>query len=199
MLELGVGGGGEIGYFVDNRKFGYHGIEGSSVAVGKLREANPDLAEQIVQGDFTKSLHFEDGFDLIVDRAAVAHNDLGSIKSCIDLVWKALKPKGLFISSDWFSTAHSECRRGRMIEPGTITDYPDGQFVGAGKVHFSSEEEMIDLFKRFEGLFLHERTVRRCRINSLVRVQAPFRWISEDFQHMEYTSAVWDLVVRKPA
>lgn len=198
MLELGAGYGGEIKFFAEDRKFGYHGIDGSSTAVEKLRADNPSVAERIVVGDFTKSLYFEDGFDLIVDRAAVAHNDLESIKSCIELVWKGLKPGGLFISADWFSTSHSELARGMKAEAGTRSDYPDGQFAGIGKVHFSSEAEIVGLFRRFEGLLLQERIVRRCGLNPLVRVQAPFHWISKDFLHMDYTSAVWDIVVRKP-
>lgn len=197
LLELGSGSGGSIHRFRE-LGFPYYGIDGSTTAVGRLHERYPDLKDQIVVGDFTKDQPFGDGFDVVVDRASVAHNDSAAIKDCIDIVWRTLKPGGLFISSDWFSTWHSEFTRGRRIDPRTRTDYPDGQFDGVGKVHFSDEAEFAELFSEFEGVHLVERVTRRPAPNALVRRPIDVRNIAPDFISVDYRSAVWDFVVRKP-
>lgn len=198
MLELGTGNGSSIPYFA-MRDFGYHGIEGSESAVQRVRQRYA-LGDCVKAADFTKEIPFAGEFDLVVDRAAVPHNDLASIKNCIGLVYKALKPGGLFVSSDWFSTKHSEYKRGHQSgDPWTKDGYEDGQFAGVGKVHFSSQDEVIDLFKDFEGVFLQERVARRPAPNALVQSPVNFRFISQSFRLNEYRSAFWDIVVRKPA
>lgn len=197
MLELGSGYGGEIPFFRDYKKFGYHGIEGSQAAVDRLREEHPGV--HIDCGDFTD--HLPDGeYDLIVDRASVAHNRIDAIERCIRLVHSALKPGGLFISSDWFSANHSERARGKSVELGceesrTNCDYPDGQFAGVGCVHFSDEYDLDRLFASFELIDRKERVTRwsgNCP-------RPNYRYISPAFIGQEYRSAVWDIVVRKPA
>ena len=197
MLELGAGAGGEIQYFA-GRGFGYHGIDGSEAAIAALKKQYRSIADRIKVADFTKEIPFDGQFDLIVDRASVAHNDLASIRSCIALVYEKLKPGGLFISSDWFSAGHSEARRGIKLEENTRSDYPDGQFQGVGKVHFSSEEEIVDLFKDFEGIFMQERIARRPPPNDLVQQVLNMRWVSPHFRREVYQSAFWDIVVRRP-
>lgn len=197
MLELGCGTGSEIEYFMQ-RGFGYHGMDGSEVAIQGIRNRY-DAGERVKSGDFTKDIPFEGGFDLIVDRAAVCHNDLEGIQRCLSLVYKALKPGGLYISSDWFSTKHSEFKRGRRAgDPWTKDGYEEGQFAGVGKVHFSSEHELQALFKDFEGVFLQERVARRPAPGTLVERVVDFRFISQAFRLKEYRSAFWDIVVRKP-
>lgn len=198
LLELGAGSGGTI-RMLRERGLPYHGVEGSESAVARLHGIYPDLKDQIVVGDFTQALPFGGGFDVIIDRASIAHNDSEGIRRTVDLIYDALKPGGIFISSDWFSTWHSEFTRGRRLEPRTRTDYPDGQFRGIGRVHFSDEEEFSDLFAKFDGLHIEERIVRRSGPNRLVPFPVDFRTISRAFAGMDYRTAVFDLVVRKPA
>lgn len=197
MLELGAGSGSEIPFF-RGLKFGYHGIDGSESLIAHLKLHCPALADRLIVGDFTKSLPFGGGYDLIVDRASVPHNDTEAIRSCLRLVHAALKPGGIFISSDWFSTKHSEFERGEVVDAHTRMNYPDGQFTGVGKVHFSDEEEMCSLFSDFEGIFMQERVTRRPCPNALVDRAVPMRWVSSHFRFEEYRSAFWDVVVRKP-
>ena len=197
MLELGSGTASEIPFFV-NRGFGYHGIDGSVEAVAGAVRRYPNLVGRIICGDFTQSLHFGGEFDLICERAAITHNRLVDIRRCLNLVFDALKPGGIFISSDWFSDLHSEQERGDVVEPGTRCGYPDGQFAGVGEVHFSSTEELIELFGAFEGIHLQERIVHRPSPNALVPAVMYLPSISTEFSQTGYISAVWDIVVRKP-
>src|SRR5207248_3297920 len=85
LLELGCGVGLNIPFL--RRTFGqYHGIEGSAKAVEYVHRSHPDLAEYVRCADFCREIPFEPGFDAVVDRASVAHNDLASIVSCVNLV-----------------------------------------------------------------------------------------------------------------
>lgn len=196
MLELGVGAGGEIPFFA-SMGFGYHGIDGSQSAIDRARQRF-SLGERVKVADFTKEIPFEGQFDFICDRASIAHNDTESIKRCLALVHKALKPGGILLCSDWFSTRHSEFTRGRQLDGKTRDGYEDGQFKGAGVVHFCDERDLIELFTDFEGIFVQERGARRPAPNALVERPLSLRWVSDDFRLDEYRSAWWDVVVRKP-
>lgn len=198
LLELGAGVGMNIPYFA-YREADYYGIEGSESAVKQIVGNYPNLKDRLSVGDFTEWLPVVDGgYDVVCERASIPHNDLASIRRCLDLVYDALKPGGIFISSDWFSTNHSEVVRGAEMEHGTRAEYPNGQFFGAGKIHFSDEYELAHLFRKFDGIHMEERVMRRPAPNRLVSEVVRFRWISREFDDMEYRSAVWDIVVRKP-
>ncbi len=207
MLEIGAGGGGEIPFFL-SRGFGYHGVDGSDVCIADLRKRFPSISSRLRCADFTKELGFDGKFDLIVDRASIPHNDEASIRRCVALIAESLKPGGIFISCDWFSTSHSEVQRGVVVDAlqpkgnlygTTRTAYEDGQFRDVGMVHFSSEQEIVDLFDGFEGIFMQERIARRPAPNRLIERPLAFPHTSAAFRHDIYQSAVWDVVVRKPA
>lgn len=196
-LELGPGSGGNIRQAL-LRGYGYHGVDGSATAVSALQLAHPGVADKIVCGDFTEALPFGGDFDLIFDRASMPHNDRAAMQRGVDLVYDALKPGGIFIASDWFSTWHSEFVRGKRLGFGTRTDYPDGQFDGVGLVQFLDINDLADLFSAFDGIHVEERVRLRPGPNRLVQRPVKFRYISSDFVDREYRSAVWDIVVRKP-
>jgi SAM-dependent methyltransferase len=196
MLELGAGAGAEIPFFHE-AGFGYHGIEGSEEVVRAARANCPKLADRIFHGDFTKALPVGD-LDLIAERASVPHNDLASIRRCLGMAFDALKPGGIYISSDWFSSNHSEAMRGKRAGDGTRYGYEDGQFAGVGKVRFSDLAELTDLFGRFEGIFVQERIARRPGPGPLVERPVSVHWISDRFRRQPYQAAWWDLVMRKP-
>jgi SAM-dependent methyltransferase len=162
VLELGCGAGANIPLF---RALGmdYYSIEGSPTIVRQLHGRYPDLAEKILVGDFTHELPFGNDFDLVIDRASMTHNNESSIRDALALVLNALKVGGMFIGSDWFSNSHSDFSRGEQIDDEyTRTNHTVGQFVGAGKVHFSDEQHLRDLFSRFEIVIMTEKLVRTC-------------------------------------
>src|SRR5579872_2200244 len=110
-LELGCGAGANIPFLL-SLGVDYYAIDGSETVVGGLGERFPALRERILVGDFTRRIPFESQFDLIIDRAAVTHNDTEAIRACLALVWNALRPGGLFIGVDWFSMSNSQFVRG---------------------------------------------------------------------------------------
>lgn len=195
VLELGSGSGGNIPLIL-SKGWGYYGIEGSETAVRSLRERHPKA--NIIQGDFTALESASPEYDLVIDRAAIAHNDMDGIQRAIDYAWESLKPGGLFISSDWFSTNHSEARSSTLEDMIFVErrDFLDGQFAEVGLVHFSTERDLLYSFNRFDRLFIQERITRRPKPN-FAPPNDP-RHISPAFKDVDYQSAVWDIVVRKP-
>jgi SAM-dependent methyltransferase len=159
ILELGCGAGANIP-FLTSLGARYYAVDGSPTMVARLRQRFPELAAEIVVGDFTRDLSFGRQFDLVVDRAALTHNATAGIRAALDLVWDVLKPGGHFVGVDWFSTSFSEFSRGEPAgDQYTRTGYNDGPFAGTGRVHFSDLAHLKDLFHRFELLLVEEKKV----------------------------------------
>ena len=157
VLELGCGIGANIPFFKFNG-FNYHAIEGSRTAVKILHSRHPDLSDRVVCGDFTKGIEFKRQFDLVVDRAALTHNTTSSVKRALELVFSALRPGGVYVGIDWFSTGHSDFQLGNSVDKFTKTDIPGGSFANLGRVHFSSKDHLEDLFSEFSIAYLAEKT-----------------------------------------
>ncbi len=154
VLELGCGAGANIPFFLE---YGadYHGVEGSQAAVGSLQARFPELTDKLAAGDFTDSLIFDGPFDLVVDRAAITHNDTAAIRRCLSMIKASLSDAGVFIGCDWYSTDSARYRQGEKgVDPFTCGDIAEGTFAGIGQVHFSSYEHIQDLFGGFKILSL---------------------------------------------
>ena len=161
VLEMGCGAGANIPFF-NALKCNYKGIEGSPTVVEFLHRQYPDLSKNIVCCDFTKSQPFNEEFDIILDRAAITHNDASSIEWTVDTIERILKPGGVFIGIDWFSENHSDFNFGSCLDDrSTRHNFIQGQFKGVGKVHFSSEMSLRKLFSNFEILQLEEKIIRK--------------------------------------
>ncbi len=191
-LELGCGDA--INYFsFKAHGFDYHGIDGSSSALAAGLKRYPELDGKLGHGDFTK-LQFPP-MSLIMDRAAIAHNDTESVGNALRLIYNSLPKNGLFIGIDWFSATHSEFSRGIEVDAHTRTGYEDGQFKNVGNVHFSSREYLEDAFADFQIEMLRERiTLIPAGYPTNVYLM-PFK--SKAFNGKDYFSAVWDIIARK--
>jgi SAM-dependent methyltransferase len=194
LLELGCGRGLAARALIAAGA-DYHGIDGRQSAV---TEASAIAGGRFACADFTHAQPFEGEFDIVIDRASVPHNDIDGVERCVGIIWKALKPGGLYFSSDWFSSHHSEAWRGEVVDAMTRTNYPDGQFREVGNVHFSSEKELVELFADFERVHLSERITRRPVRGGFLPAGDDMPWISPHYADKEYVSAVWDFVVRRP-
>lgn len=176
VLELGCGSGGNIPFFSNAE---YRSIEGSRFVLNELLGKNPDLWDRVVLGDFTESIPFQPGFDLVFDRASVAHNDTQAIKRALALSLDIMKPGGFYIGIDWFSTTHDEFTSGDWIDIATRNNYRKEQFAGVGCVHFEDAEGMRSLFAAFDILYLAEKVVTNV-VNGFAK------------------AATWNVVARKP-
>jgi SAM-dependent methyltransferase len=161
VLELGCGAGANIPFF-ESLGVKYFAIEGSPVIVERLRERFPKLGSNILAGDFTQELPFEDQFDLIVDRASLTSNTSDAIRRSLSLVLNKLKVGSTFIGIDWYSTNHTDYNRGLEAEDiYTRRDYSDGQFSHLGRIHFSDKAHLLDLFSQFSIELMEHKIVKR--------------------------------------
>jgi hypothetical protein len=167
VLELGTGPGANIPFFLD-MGIDYFGIEGSASAVDQILERFPDLAGNLVVGDFTKELPFNYQFDFIVDRGSLTHNDAAGIRSALALVDKCLKPGGMIVGVDWFSTEFSDMKLGEPTDdPHVWRDFKSGLIKGTGLAHFSDRVRLEELLKDFELIALeHKRLDTFLPVNS---------------------------------
>lgn len=179
VLEIGCGAGANIAFF-KNLGVQYFAIEGSETIVKKLWKRFPELKENIVMGDFTGNIPFSGSFDLVVDRSAMTHNSSAAIEQGLAIIYDKLTRGGKYIGIDWFSTIHSEYQRGKPAEDRfTRCGYDDGQFAFFGRVHFSNQDHLQELFESFIIEILEHKVVYR------------------EIPPVDYTAAYWNLVAKK--
>ena len=151
VLELGCGAGANIPLFA-SLGADYYAVEGSETIVKQLHQQYPQFRKSIVVGDFTKDIPNEK-FDLIIDRAALTHNNEKSIIECLNKCYQQLVNSGQFIGVDWFSTKYPDYTKGERSEDiWTKTNFKEGNFANVGKVHFSDREHLLELFQNFKIL-----------------------------------------------
>ena len=161
VFELGCGSGPNIP-FIRSLGMSYYGVEGSRAVVEGIHQKFPELKEKVTTGDFTSIDQFKSlpNIDIIIDRAAVTHNDLSSIKRTLEYGYNALNSGGYFIGVDWFSTKHDDFKMG--VSGGdkyTRTNIRSGQFTGVGGVHFSDEKDLRNIFVNFDIISLEEKVI----------------------------------------
>lgn len=180
VYEFGCGPGANIPLFL-SCDADYFSVEGSPTAVARVHECYPQLRQQVVCGDFTAEQPFDVSFDLCVDRASLPHNDRGGVARGLELAMRHLKPGGLLIGVDWFSTEFSEFQAGESTEDHYVRrNFRDGRLAGIDLTQFFDAERLRDLLVGFE-IELLEHRVRKQIVPS------------GDHQY-----AAWDFVARKP-
>ena len=161
VLELGCGAGANIEFF-KRLDCDYYGIDGSKFIISNLKHKFPELKNNLIAGDFTEDLYFNNAFDLIIDRASVTHNTTDSIFNCLKLINNKLNKNGKFIGIDWFSTMHSDYKLGfKVKDKYTINNFQKGQFIGVGNVHFSNKKHLIDLLSSFKIIILEHKIIKK--------------------------------------
>ena len=149
ILELGFGAGANIPFY-KSINADFYGIEGSKTIVEKIKNEYKEYASNIICNDFTKEIPFSEKFDVIIDRASVTHNDTATIIKTISMVKDCLVKNGIYIGIDWFSTSHSEFNSKAEIIDKNTKVFTEGYFHGLGKVHFSDEKHIREVFKNFK-------------------------------------------------
>lgn len=143
VLELGCGVGANIPFFL-KRGSDYNAVEGSASATELVRKTYPMLADNILCGDFTRDLP-PGPFDLVVDRAATAHNATQAIAQTLAMVHARLRPGGKLVGIDWFSTEHEGFTLGKPVDSHTRRDIESGSLSGLGEVHFFDRRHLTEM------------------------------------------------------
>lgn len=160
VMELGPGTGNNFPFF-SSLGIDYFGIEQSETAVEIIHSKWPELIGKVSTGDFTDIAFSPDSFDLVLDRASVTHASTEEITATVSSTFTSLKPGGLYVGVDWFSTSHGSFGKGAArLDENTEQDFFSGQFQNLGKVHFSDSEHIISLFEKFEMLELSEKVIQ---------------------------------------
>ena len=161
ILELGCGAGANIPFFLA-QGFKYYGIDGSNAIINKLKKSFPKIKNNLVAGDFTRQIQFEEKFDLVVDRSSLTHNTTDGIKNCLELVYDKMKKNSTYIGIDWFSTEHQDYSNFvKKLDMYSRTKYSKGQFANVGTVHFTNKLHLLKLFKKFEISVLEHKVVTK--------------------------------------
>lgn len=137
ILEIGCGAGANLPFLRSLDGVEAYATDGSPAIIAKLREAFPDMADRLGVADFTQDLGFDGPFDLILDRCALPHNNVSSVRHGIALCADALRPGGRFMAVDWFSTEHEGARHGTLIDSHTREGFPESTALnGIGPIQF---------------------------------------------------------------
>lgn len=157
ILELGCGAGNNSRLF-KSKDFSYIGIDISKAAITFAKE-NYEADKVRFEVGNLELIEFDyEAYDLIFDRAAVTHLESSSIRILIDKISNALKPDGIYLGIDWFSTKHPDFQEANSRNIGDYdrTDFQSGRFRNVGTVHFSDKEWLTETFQALEIIDLIE-------------------------------------------
>jgi len=159
ILELGCGIGTNI-KLIQSLGYEFYGIDFSNFAIQEVLKVHPELSSALKTADFTKKISFFDkNFDLILDRASLTCNPTSSIKNCIELIKKDLIPGGYFVGVDWYSTDHSEFKKGKSQEDEySLIFNKQNSIFDPPRMHFSDKKHIYDLFKDFKIIHLEHKS-----------------------------------------
>ena len=181
ILELGCGPGANVSFF-RSLNVTYKAMDGSACAIQKILKKYPGMEGNASVGDFTLEIPFPGTFDLIIERASIAHNNSANIRRCLTLVEDKLTPGGIFIGLDWFSTEHTDFQNGEQQDDSFTRagyDKTSHTFSSIGTVHFSDRTHLEDLFSSFKMINLQHNTRRHV------------------YPEDGYQIATWDIVAQK--
>ena len=137
--------------------FAVSAIDGSSVAIARLRErlASDRLQVDAVVGDIGKLPWPDETFDAVVDNAVVYCNPFAACRRIVREVERVLKPGGRFLSAN-FTDRTWGYGRGRLVEPGGFDEITEGPLAGKGFALLFGRAQIDELYAGFV-----ERNVER--------------------------------------
>ena len=148
VLEVGCGPGANLWYF-SREGFDVFGLDGSPVALrmAEQRLTREGMRAKLTQGDICDlgASYSAGSFDAIVDVCCLQSNRWGSIEKAVCGMARALKPGGRCFSMMVARGSWGD-GLGACLEPGTYTDISEGPCRDAGTIHFSSLEEVSQLW-----------------------------------------------------
>jgi ubiquinone/menaquinone biosynthesis C-methylase UbiE len=165
ILELGCGAGNNLWFFAENG-YATYGIDGSKSACIIAQELC-DSKKQIVtiQQAYFNNLPFEDSsVDIIIDRESTCCGTKYDIKKWWEEANRVLKKGGLVVSFK-FSDKNPDLLKiqnnilsGIKVEENTFKDIEEGTFKDTGIVHFTSYDEIFEVFNFCDIKYINHHT-----------------------------------------
>lgn len=147
VLELGFGAGNNL-WFAAREGFHISGIEASPTAVehARLWLKEECIAGDLREGDFCNLPWDSNCFDVVIDRGSLTCNSRTIITKSLDEAYRVLKKGGLLLSSVVYSSYHPDIVFGKPLGDNTYDNFTDGYFKGLGRTHFSTLEEIKEMY-----------------------------------------------------
>lgn len=144
VLEVGCGAGNNL-WMAAREGFFVFGVDISLTAINyaKKRFSDDGLTGEFIVGDCEELMWEDNTFHIVIDRAAITHNDFTKASRIIGEVSRVMKPNAVFrsvIFSDRYSTISGKC-----IGRKSYTDFAEGMFVGHGTVLMLDIDDIVEL------------------------------------------------------
>ena len=164
VLELGSGAGNNL-WFINELGYQVYGIDGSETAcnIAKKNLKKRGASNIVIQQAYFDELPFgNDSIDLIIDRESTCCGKFSDIKRWWSEANRVLKKEGVVISFKFSDDNPSliDIKKGKInatfIEENTYTNVDKGTFKDTGIVHFSTYNELFDLFDFLDIKFINK-------------------------------------------
>lgn len=165
ILELGCGSGNNL-WFISELGFDTYGVDGSKtaceIALKKSKERNTKV--KIECATFEKLPFENESIDIIIDRESTYCGILEDIKQWWSEANRVLKKDGLVISFKFSEDSpdlhkiKSGVIKADKLENNTYTNISSGSFMDSGISHFSTYDELFDIFDFCDIKFINKHT-----------------------------------------
>ncbi|KJU82058.1 type 11 methyltransferase [Candidatus Magnetobacterium bavaricum] len=137
-------------------------ISEEAIKIGKTDLKASRINCDLRVGEMCTCNYTDSFFNMIIDIQTIQHNVFKDIKKTIDEFKRVLIKGGIFFGMMVSVEDHS-FKKGRLIEPGTLTEIVDSTFsiVGHGITHFFSLSELKTLFDGWSYLKIEEAMYTR--------------------------------------
>lgn len=153
VLELGCGTGNNL-RFLAEEGFKAFGIDASETAIDIAGKQLDDwgLDARLHIGTLSRLPFPDRSFDLVIDRAALVHNEYDELLCALEETGRVLKPGAHLLSIGLKGVNHPDRSHGTRIAPHTWDDFSAGKFQAVGTTCFFRNEDIQPLFSGFSSI-----------------------------------------------
>lgn len=149
VLDLGCGGGNNTKFLLEQGHKVY-AVDGSKTSLDLTKVLCENHSNLICLHNGFKNLEIKDNIiEYIIDRQSLGHNSREDIEKIIEELYRVLKNDGKMISF-LFSDGHKSLINDKFIGKNKYYKFETGPFSKSGYVYFTNQEEIEDLFKKFQ-------------------------------------------------
>jgi ubiquinone/menaquinone biosynthesis C-methylase UbiE len=168
ILEIGCGACNNL-WFAAEVGFQISGLDISKSAIdyGKSRLEGLGFTDlDLKVGDITKLDWEDDYFDIVLDRGALTQNNYERIGECLDEAFRVLKKgSGVMLSYTLFGLNSTDRIYGREVSRNTYDFFSEGFFSRVGLTSFFTEEDLRELFSKFEDIDVKKQLIEHSATN----------------------------------
>ena len=149
MLEIGCGGGA-VTWFLSREGFNVFALDGSETAVAKTKQrlSEENVKAEVFVSDASLISVASESYDCVIDSAVIYANKIEGIEKILEECYRVLGTGGKLFSSGLFESKMTGYGTGEELEENTYRELTEGALAHRGTVHFFSEDEIRDRWKR---------------------------------------------------